>query len=133
MKQQHIDAWVKRAEEVLAMNGWESLTPIHMFAVSFVEAFYGPASVQFKSLKDSVDAMQRNSKSGPPVANIAVFCRGVIEATLAEIKAGLIALQRCADGNDRLRDAGRGGAHGGSIRRYIEAAGSGEGRANRPT
>lgn len=90
MKQQDIDAWVKRAEEVLAMNGWESLTPIHMFAVSFVEAFYGPASVQFKSLKDSVDAMQRNSKSGPPAADIAGFCRGVIESTLAEIKAGLI-------------------------------------------
>jgi hypothetical protein len=41
MKQQDIDAWVKRAEQVLAMSGWGSLTPIHMFAVSFVEAFEG--------------------------------------------------------------------------------------------
>src|SRR5689334_22779187 len=90
MKQQDIDAWVKRAQEVIAMQGWESLTPIHMFAVSFVEAFYGPTSVQFKSLKDSIDAMQRNSKIGPPAQNIAVFCKGVIESTLAEIKAGLI-------------------------------------------
>jgi hypothetical protein len=90
MKKELVDAWVKRANEVLVMTGWEALPVTHQFSLSLVAAMYGPSSVQFRGLREYIDAALRNTKNGDPDRQIAAHARGAIESTLADIKAGLI-------------------------------------------
>lgn len=90
MKKELEDAWVKRATDVLEMRGWESLPVIHQFSLSLVDAIYGSNSVQFRGLREYIDAILKNTKNGDPSNQIAAHARGVIESTLSDLKAGLV-------------------------------------------
>jgi hypothetical protein len=89
MKKEIVDAWIKRAEEVLAISGYAAPTQLYQFALSLLTTFYGPSSVQLKALKDSVDTIQRYTK-GSIYNEILAHCSGVIQTTIADIRAGLV-------------------------------------------
>jgi hypothetical protein len=89
MKQETVDAWIKRAEEVLQVQGYGAPTQLYQFSLSLLTTFYGPTSVQLKALKDSIDSIQRYTKGGT-YNEILSHCNGVITATLADIRSGLV-------------------------------------------
>jgi hypothetical protein len=87
MKQEQLDAWVKRAEQVMSGDRYGKSTELYQFAISFLSALYGPSSVQVKALTDSANAIQ---KMPAAYSAIQAHCQGVIQAAVDDVKAGLV-------------------------------------------
>lgn len=72
---------------MLKYEGYEARGQKQQFALSMLEAFYGPTSVQLRTFKDSINALSGKQHSGGDIENL---CTGVIFSTIADAKAGLI-------------------------------------------
>jgi hypothetical protein len=88
MKQEIVDAWLKRAEYVLTTEGYGTATERYQFALSFLTAFYGSASIQVKALVDAVNSINKNGVATH--SHTLGHCHGVIRSTIDDIRAGLV-------------------------------------------
>ena len=84
-----IDAWIKRADGVLASISHWNYSELMQFATSMITAFYGPDSPQMRTFRETAQALQKARAESVPVA-LAGHARGTVQNIKAEIQAGLI-------------------------------------------
>jgi len=81
-------AWIKRADEVIAnTSGWTYAEGLQ-FATSMITAFYGPDSPQMKTFRETTESIYKQKGGVQP--SLSEHVKGTITNIKAEIAAGLI-------------------------------------------
>lgn len=81
------DAWIKRADEVIASTSpWDSSAALQ-FATSMITAFYGPDSPQMKTFRSATEGIQK--ARGVHSDEMIMHARATVQNIKAEIQTGL--------------------------------------------
>jgi hypothetical protein len=83
------DAWIKRADEVVASISNSNYSEGMQFATSMIAAFYGADSPQMKTFRETAQSFQKAQPHILPFA-LADHAKGTIQNIKVEIQAGLI-------------------------------------------
>ena len=85
----NIEAWIKRADEVVAhISNWNYSEGMQ-FATSLITEFYGPDSPQMKTFRETTQALLKGKTEYIPFA-LAKHTKGTILSIKAAIQSGLI-------------------------------------------
>jgi predicted lipoprotein len=105
MKQEIVHSWIKRADELLKLQGNDISSQAYQFSTSLVAAFYGVNSVQLRALKDFADSVHTGAAHHTTKqSTLLTYCYGVIKNTKAEIENGLVANVRAQIQGEVLGD-----------------------------
>ncbi|MGD0923331.1 MAG: hypothetical protein ABSA70_16445 [Terriglobia bacterium] len=84
------EAWIKRADEVIAnISEWNYSEGL-LFATSMITAFYGPDGPQMKTFRETTEGIYRGKASLPFPLLLKRHAKATIQNIRAEIEGGLI-------------------------------------------
>lgn len=94
--------WIRQGKELLD-SGMISTHDLPPFAISMLNTFYGPGSVQVRAYLDGADNIAKNRKDGL-AHQLFMHARGAVANTIRELENGLVENLRTAVQGEVLGD-----------------------------